>query len=354
MPPPDTGPDAGPAPPVPFLPSGKSLSFSEVSTFLQCRRQHFYRYFLRLKSKVYAENRHMLIGSMTHDPIEAVYRDVMSGKTTRAEVTRRDSDIYVEDAATAIYREITGPAWKAHFDEDMFRLDQAIAEEMYWVFVEHMLKTEPFEILEPEARFETEFGGRHFIGVADQRYLVAPGTFTFGDGGLKRFEVPPGQYIGEFKTRANSFKKRIRTDATNDLQTEIYVSVFKDAGHDIRGTIRSILKKPPKDLFERDLSMPVQDQIELVRMYYANADPATHFRREIVPLVIDPREVESRLAVDVAAMEAFYANPFGGMVEAPKLYRIGFPCGWCEYLRFCHDGLQVSRDTSFSYKKVRE
>jgi hypothetical protein len=314
----------------PNLPSGAFISFSELSTFESCQRQHFWRYFTRLSSKRYLELRHMVIGSVVHECVEQSYRN-------RAE---DQQDIY-DRVHKKFVTQYTSPSYLPYFDNGQFKTDMVAAREMYRTWYTELFLTEGFADAVPEIKFEVEIAGQKFLGYIDQLYQI--------EGGPQ-----PGLYIGEVKTRGASFKKGLKLVVERDLQNKIYLAAMMLKGHEPQGVVYTVINKPPQALLEPMGGDPERDQeqIDAIRAHYATPIHKTHYRREILPVDLDLKALEADIEERLIAMDAFYSNPYASVEAAPVLDERRFPCAFCEFAPMCHDGADV--DGSFRYKRRRE
>lgn len=313
----------------PHLPSGRSISYSEISTFQNCPRQHYWRYFIRLSSKRYSELRNMVMGSVVHESTEEVYRapDADPQKIISGAIARQEK--LFESSSYAPYH-----------NKGQFRTDMVVAKEMFLMWYNHLFQDKGIEIIEPEMPFDVEIAGQHFLGVIDRVYNVTRGRH-------------PGIYVGELKTRGFSFRRGLRRVVEEDLQTKIYLAALKDKGYDPQGVVYTVLKKPHIALMAPMTGEPeVDEEIDrAISAHYADPKVGDHYKREAIPVSFDADSLNADLTAVLTEMNEFYVDPAASMAAAPVLNPNGFPCMFCEYAPICHEGKTI--DGSFRYKQKR-
>lgn len=331
------------------LPSGALISFSEINTFESCKLKHFYRYKMRLSSRRYSGLRHLVVGSIVHDAIEETYVREMNATPIG------DPLDVADEIAAEIKKEYTHPAWFEFFDEDAFNMDAEIARHLFRVWYNSLYRVERFSIFEPERAFETTIAGQGMLGYMDQVYTVGEELPQVGSdcrySHAKEGSLPPGNYLGEVKTRGASWSRRCKTLALKSLQVKLYLTAMYKDGLEPQGAVYTVLKKPPKKvMFADDLKAALPKVAE----HYARTD-IEHFRRDIVPITVDEAfvaEVEEEVEPKVEAIRAFYeGDPFEAASRVSKPSPNGYPCGWCDYNAMCHGSR--SFDDSFAYKRRR-
>jgi hypothetical protein len=346
-------------PPSFSLPSGKAISYSEMRTFSDwCKLQHYYRYYLRLKTRDYSELRHLTIGSIVHDVVEVLYvedydRDWISDQ----EVAR-----LVGRVASGYQDRYRKEAWKPYFDIQAFRTDRRVAYHLVKVFIEGIYSVEAFENVGCEVGFRTELpgvDGLEMLGYKDQMYRIRGDEDGNGilspDLDRPGQTVAPGLYMGEMKTRGASFSSRIRTVVKKDFQTLLYRAHSYMAGEDVKGVIYTVLQKPPNKLIFSDKPKEARKEIDA---YYAETEPSDHIRRDVIEMPMDDEvfaEVKKKVQDIIADMNAFYNDPdetvYEKVARFDKPHPKGFPCRMCEYVDLCHRGKRPGPD--FAYKKKR-
>lgn len=311
------------------LPSGSAISYSEVDTFLTCKRQHFWRYYMRLASKTYLDVRHMVMGEILHQVVEAVY--------LYPDIAIQD---LIDDVIAKVREEFADESFAPFMSIGQFETDLLVADQLSSVWYHHIYLTEQIRMVEPEKPFDIEIAGQRFVGFIDGIYDVD-------------HPAKPGIYIGESKSRGASFNKKLQSVVRGDLQTGIYWTAASLMGLNPQGVVYTVVKKPPASLM-----IPMngsKDENEAIRQnileYYAEPVAGTHFMREIVPIQIDIKKLEKKITSSLSTMNRFYSDPMANLKKTSILHPNYFPCSYCEFSRICHGGSTI--DGSFRYKKKR-
>lgn len=296
-----------------------------------CELMHFYRYFMRLETRRYEEKQALIIGSIVHDAIEAIY------KLNDPDISHEKADEVVREMAQKVIDEYREEANRAYFCDDyQFELDCHVALSMVWLFCQKILPDDSYELVGTEVPFDITIAGERFIGFKDQ-------VFKHRETGAVA--------VGEVKTWSSSRPtNNLDAHVIGDLQTDIYLLALSRSGKADMRKVYTVYKKPPAKYLKRENYESLEEHKKAIDGYYRRARTAV--TRSEIDVDIDEGSIEKRVGDLLERINDFYKDPYQRAANHHKPGENTFPCFFCEYRHLCYEGAAPGAD--FTYKKERQ